>query len=157
MSYNVAEYVVGWRFLCPTRWRKNDGFISIRFPSVHQRVRHIHTDTHTHTHTHTSTIAIGENTTRCISPYKYSIVCNSVDFSFAESMAPPIRGHGQKYHLAVRPRPWPRSPETSVRRFVFLRFVHPGRGDYGGLSRKFRKRRLSLSKSTPVHATYCNR
>ena len=75
MSYNVAEYVVGWFLMACTMVRKC-GFISNCFYVVYKSG--IHTDEHTYTHGHTYTThghtqtntpinAKGKNTTHFIS------------------------------------------------------------------------------------------
>ena len=79
MSYNVAEYVLGWLLMACKMTQKNiyGRFISNCFcgPQIshsngwtHTHT-HIHTHTHTHTHTngHTPTNAIDRNATRFIS------------------------------------------------------------------------------------------
>ena len=79
MTYNVAEYVVGW-FFCDIQYgEKRRLFLKAIF---HWSTTEAHTHTHTHTRTHTNTqthtnthtwthtmmTAIGDNATRSISP-----------------------------------------------------------------------------------------
>ena len=60
MSYNVAEYANGCLF-CDDE----------KMADLSQNIFHwIHTDTHTPTQIHTPMIAVGTNTTCCISPKK---------------------------------------------------------------------------------------
>ena len=66
MSYSVDQYIVGWLFLWPTRWWRNDGHRHThtqihtnthKYKQIHTHThKHTHTQRHTHTpHTHTHT------------------------------------------------------------------------------------------------------
>ena len=83
MSYNVAEYVIGWLFMSYEMIKKVRIYLKL-FRVIHQRCTHtthtntyihtythIHTHTYIHTHTDRPTIAICHNATLCISPKTY--------------------------------------------------------------------------------------